>query len=81
VNPKKEPAMADSPTSDYRKEQEAEYGEFVALTQILYDGALAYNPGDPVPKTNVDAHGYLEQGVVARRTTKAAKAATEPASS
>ena len=43
-----------SPTADYRKEQADEYGEFVALEQIYWNGALAYNPGDPVPKSNVE---------------------------
>jgi hypothetical protein len=49
-----------------------EYGEFVALAAITHDGALAYNVGDAVPAANVEAWGYLELGLVARRTTKAA---------
>jgi hypothetical protein len=80
--------MTDTPAErdtleEYRKEQAAEYGEFVAVEQIFYDGALAFNPGDAVPKSNVERHGYLDDQLVARRTTKAAQAVTksEPAKS
>jgi len=59
---------------EVRKAQQDEYGTFVALEPIDHGGARAYNPGDPVPASNVEAHGYLDAGVVARRSTKAAQA-------
>lgn len=43
-----------------------DYSQFVAVDQIYYDGALAYNPGDPVPASNVKRHGYVEAGLVRR---------------
>ena len=55
-----------------RKEQESEYGTYVALTPITFNGALAYNPGDPVPASNVARFKYDDQGLVAKVTTKAA---------
>jgi hypothetical protein len=73
--------MSESATEDYRKTLRDEYGEFVALQQIYFDGALAYNVGDPVPKSNVEAHGYLDDGLVARTTTKAAAKAKGDANS
>lgn len=57
-----------------RKAQQDEYGTFVALEPIDHNGARAYNTGDPVPASNVELHGYLEAGQVARRSTKAAQA-------
>jgi hypothetical protein len=61
---------------DFRKALQDEYGTFVAIEAIDHDGARAYNPGDPVPVSNVQLHKYDDQGLVARRTTKAAKQAT-----
>ena len=62
----------------YREAQAREYGTYVATEQIYVGAALAYNVGDAVPVSNVDAHGYDALGVVAKSTTKAAaKAAAE----
>jgi len=44
----------------------AEYGIYVAAQTIYYNGARAYNAGDPVPVSNVEQHGYLERGLVRR---------------
>lgn len=60
---------------ELRKAQEAEYGEFVAVEPIDIGGARAFNVGDPVPKSHVES-GTVSQDQVARRTTKAARAAT-----
>lgn len=56
-----------------------EYGEYVAVAAITHDGALAYNIGDAVPASNVEAWDYLNLGLVARRTTKAAQQAVTDA--
>jgi hypothetical protein len=61
---------------EFRKALQDEYGTFVAISPIDHDGARAYNPGDPVPVSNVTEYKYDEQGLVAKRTTKAAKQAT-----
>lgn len=55
--------------------QVAEYSEYVAVEVIVIDGARAFNPGDPVPKSHVDS-GVVAKEQVARRDTKAAKAVT-----
>jgi hypothetical protein len=44
--------------------QRAEYGTYRAAAPIYVGVALAYNPGDPVPVSNVLAHGYEAAGLV-----------------
>lgn len=58
-------------TAAFRSEQEREYGQFVALADISFNGARAYNAGDPVPATNVAKYGYDTAGLVAKVGTKA----------
>lgn len=53
-----------SDVEDFAATQAAEYAAFVAVEPITHDGARAYNPGDPVPASNVAKHGYLEAGLV-----------------
>lgn len=53
--------------------------QYVALTVIDYGNARAYNPGDPVPAANVEAHGYVVGEQVAKVGTKAAEKAAETA--
>lgn len=48
----------------YAAAQVAEYGIYVAVVPIVHDGARAYNEGDPVPVSNVEKYGYLQQGLV-----------------
>ena len=48
-----------SELDDYRKAQEAEYGQYTASEAIYIDGARAFNAGDPVPA------GHVTRGVVA----------------
>lgn len=55
--------------------QEKEYSQYVAVEVIYHSGARAYNIGDPVPAGNVTEYGYADQGLVAKTSTKAAKAA------
>jgi hypothetical protein len=38
--------------------------EFVAIAPIKHDGVLAYQPGDPVHRDNVEANGYDVGGQV-----------------
>lgn len=72
--------MPDDPAAPARErleEQAAEYGEYIAISPINIDGVRAFNVGDPVPKSHVDG-GVVDKDSVARRTTKAAQAATNP---
>jgi hypothetical protein len=55
---------------EFQARQAAEYGQFVAKQNIYYDGALAYTAGHPVPASNVEAHGYLGDGLVERVASK-----------
>lgn len=59
---------------DFVEKQRAEYGTYVATQVILHEGARAYNPGDPVPVSNVKAYGYDKDNLVAKVGTKAADA-------
>jgi hypothetical protein len=71
--------VAEETPEELQARQVAEYGQFVAVQPIYYDGALAYAPGHPVPASNVEAHGYLAAGQVERVATKteAKKAAAD----
>ena len=60
---------------EYLARQDAEWSQFVAVQDIYHNGVLAARVGDPIPASNVSAHGYDEAGLVAKTTTKAAKAA------
>ena len=62
---------------DFQAAQEAEWGEYVAIEPIAVDGVRAFNPGDPVPVSHVK-NGVVDKGQVARRSTKAAEAVTQP---
>jgi hypothetical protein len=68
--------MPDLTPAEYEAAVAEEYGQFVAVTPINFDGVLAYAPGAPVPASNVKKYAYLEQGLVAKTNTKAAKAVT-----
>ena len=52
-----------------RREQQTEYGTYVANQAIYVGTALAYNPGDPVPASNVAALGYEKDGLVDKVST------------
>ncbi|GAC1374658.1 MAG: hypothetical protein NVSMB4_02330 [Acidimicrobiales bacterium] len=60
-------------------QQADEYGTYVACEDIFFDGARAYNVGHPVPKSNVEAHGYLELGWVRKVGDPEPAAPAEPA--
>lgn len=48
------------------KEQEAEYGTYVATTLIRHNGTPAYRKGDAVPASNVAKYGYANSGLVVK---------------
>lgn len=68
--------VGDAAARQLRAEQEKEYGQYVAKDDIYVGTALAYRAGDPVPASNVEAHGYDKNGLVAKTGTKAAAAVT-----
>jgi hypothetical protein len=55
------------------KEQAAEWGTWVAVAPIDHNGVRAYNPGDPVPSSNVERHGYDKAGSVKKIASKEAQ--------
>lgn len=63
-----------APDEEYRKAQQAEYGQFVANKPIDIRGARAFNVGDPVPASHVEG-GVVSEDDVEKQTTKAGKAA------
>jgi hypothetical protein len=54
----------------FRAEQEKEWGQYVAVAPISFNGAAAYNVGDAVPASNVARYNYAEQGLVAKIGSK-----------
>jgi hypothetical protein len=50
----------------YRQLQAEEYGAYVAVAPIDFNGVRAFNPGDPVPKANVARFGYERDKLVAK---------------
>jgi hypothetical protein len=64
------PTATAEEVANLRAAQESEYGTYVALVPISFNGSPAYLAGDPVPVTNVERHGYLEQGLVAKINSK-----------
>jgi hypothetical protein len=63
-----------TPDEQLRKEQEAEYGTYVAERPIDIGGARAFNAGDPVPVSHVE-RGVVSEDDVVKASTKAGKAA------
>ncbi len=55
----------------YRQAQAEEYGTWVAAQDIWEGTALAYRTGNPVPRSNVERHGYDQRGLVVRQGTVA----------
>lgn len=60
------PSASAEEVQELRKAQDTEYGTYVAVATITYNGAIAYQPGSPVPVSNVQHYGYDKQGLVAR---------------
>jgi hypothetical protein len=59
-----EPLELDEETRAFAELQRREYGKWEAAELITVGNAPAYNEGDPVPISNVDAHGYARRGQV-----------------
>jgi hypothetical protein len=60
----------------HRKEQLADWGEWVAVQDIVHPpNVLAYAAGSPVPASNVAKWKYDEMGLVAKRSSKDGKLA------
>lgn len=56
-----DPTIAETlsePLAEQIEAQRKEYGTYVANRPIDVNGVRAYNTGDPVPVSNVEAHGY-----------------------
>ena len=68
--------MPEKTVEQYRAEQAAEWGTYVASEVININGARAFNVGDPVPVSHVEA-GVVTSEQVAKTTTKAGAAALE----
>ncbi len=49
-----------------RAEIKAEYGMYRAITPIYVGNALAYNVGDPVPRSNAESQDMVALGLVER---------------
>ena len=60
-------------TAAFVEAQAKEYGTYVAVAPISFNGVPAYNAGDPVPVSNVEKYGYLDQKLVAKTNSKAAQ--------
>jgi hypothetical protein len=69
--------MTQPPVSweEHQRALEEDYSQYVAVTAIFVDGALAYRTGDPVPATNVKTYDYESNGLVKKAGTKAAAVA------
>lgn len=64
------PFASPEETAAFVEEQVKEYGTYVAISPITFNGIPAYNVGDPVPVSNVERHGYLKDGLVAKTDSK-----------
>jgi hypothetical protein len=59
----------DEETAAYAAAQVREYSKWEAAELITAGNAPAYNPGDPVPISNVERLGYAERGQVRPQLT------------
>lgn len=65
--------MPELTPDDVRKAAAADYSTYVARDTILIQGVRAFNAGDPVPASHVDAKIVNVEDVV-KTTTKAGQA-------
>lgn len=78
--PAPDPAVTEAITaelSDHIEAQRREYGQYVAAGPIYMGTALAYNPGDAIPVSNVERWKYLESGQAIKVGSKEHKALRE----
>lgn len=70
--------MSEPTLEGYTAEQNKVWGKYVAKERIYIGGALAFNPGDPVPSSHVDRdNAPVAKSQVVGANTKAAAAATQ----
>lgn len=62
---------------EYLARQDKEWSQYVAVAPVLYGGVLAANPGQAIPASHPLIAAWVESGVVAKTSTKAAQAVTE----
>lgn len=60
-----------------RKEREAEYGKYVAITDIPWGTVKAFTPGMQVPVSTVERLKWDQLGLVAERTSQAGREVLE----
>lgn len=58
------PFDSDQELAEYSAAQVQEWSKWEARDVIEVNGARAYNPGDPVPTSNVERHDYAKAGKV-----------------
>lgn len=58
-------------------DQQKEYGTYVAKFPIFYGNVRAFNAGDAVPVSHVEAYGHDKDGTVVKVGTKAHDAVVE----
>src|SRR3954471_14662571 len=58
--------------ASFRDAQAKEWGTYVALDTITYNGAVQFNAGNPVPVDIAERLGYVESHQVAKVGSKAA---------
>jgi len=63
-------------SESYVAAQAKEYGTYVAKETIFFDGARAFNAGDPVPASHVEQYGYDKDGLVEKVKQPASPAAS-----
>jgi hypothetical protein len=68
------------PADELIKQKQEEYGTYVAAEQILIGTAVAFNVGDPVPKSHIEREVVSLEQVTAvnQPTPKGAKPAPTP---
>lgn len=79
-NPAPDPVVVEAITaelSDHIEAQRHEYAQYVAAKPIHFGVALAYNPGDQIPASNVERWKYLETGQAVKVGSKEHKALRE----
>lgn len=68
-----------STAQDHREATEREYSVYVAKETIFIDSSRAFNIGDPVPVSHVEA-GVVDVEQVEKTSTKAGRALAQPGS-
>jgi hypothetical protein len=64
------PLATEAEVAELEQAQAAEWGTWVATQLITFNGVTAYLPGDPVPSSNVERHGYEKEGLVKKIDSK-----------